>query len=142
MQLSEILDNRFTFFQQFSYIPMTWFPRPWVEKNQNAVRSRKVTTRPGVGKAHNTSSCREKSQRGLRSRKITTRPGVGKSHNASSCREKITTLAGEHGCGLCGLLLEGSEMSLQRFFGYVLRARLVNLQFSKTAFFLKRGATE
>ena len=44
-------------------------------------------------------------------------------------------------CGLCGLL-EGSEMSLQRFFGYVLRARLLNLQFLKTAFFLKRGAAE
>ena len=44
-------------------------------------------------------------------------------------------------CGLCGLL-EGSEMFPQRFFGYVLRARLLNLQFSKTAFFLKRGAAE
>ena len=37
--------------------------------------------------------------------------------------------------GLCVWLLEGSEMSLQRFFGYVLRARVLNLQFSKTAFF-------
>ena len=31
---------------------------------------------------------------------------------------------------------------LKRLFGYVLRARLSNLQCSKTAFFLKRGATE
>ena len=49
---------------------------------------------------------REKSQHGLRSRKVTTRPGVGKSHNTSSCREKVTSRAGKHGCGgLCGLLL-------------------------------------
>ena len=41
-------------------------------------------------------------------------------------------------CGFCGLLLlEGSEMSLQWFFGYVLRARLANLQFLKTAFFFE-----
>ena len=37
-------------------------------------------------------------------------------------------------CGLCGLLV-GSERSLQRCLGYVLRARLLNLQFLKTAFF-------
>ena len=44
-------------------------------------------------------------------------------------------------CGLCGLL-EESEIALQLFFGYVLRARLLILQFSKTAFFLKRVAAE
>ena len=115
MQLSENLDNRFPFFFTAFIYTGDLVPMP-------------------LG--------REKSQRCLRSRKVTTRPGVGKSHNASSCREKVTTLAGEHGCGLCGLLLEGSEMSLQRFFGFVLRARLINLQFSKTAFFLKRGAAE
>ena len=43
--------------------------------------------------------------------------------------------------GLCGLL-EESEIALQLFFGYVLRARLLILQFSKTAFFLKRVAAE
>ena len=115
MQLSEKINNRFPFFFTVFIYTSDLVPTP-------------------LG--------REKSQHGLRSRKVTTRPGVGKSHNTSSCREKITTLAGEHGCGLCGLLLEGSEMSLQRFFGFVLRARFVNLQFSKTAFFLKRGAAE
>ena len=43
--------------------------------------------------------------------------------------------------GLCGLLGE-SEIVLPLFFGYVLRARLLILQFSKTAFFLKRVAAE
>ena len=39
-------------------------------------------------------------------------------------------------------LLGESEIALQLFFGYVLRARLLILQFSKTAFFLKRVAAE
>ena len=39
-------------------------------------------------------------------------------------------------------LLGESEIALQLFFGYVLRARLLILQFSETAFFLKRAATE
>ena len=39
-------------------------------------------------------------------------------------------------------LLGESEIALQLFFGYVLRARLLILQFSKTAFFLKRVASE
>ena len=37
-------------------------------------------------------------------------------------------------CGLCGLL-EGSAMPLQRFIGYVLRARSLNLQLLETVFF-------
>ena len=44
-------------------------------------------------------------------------------------------------CGLCGLL-EESEIALQLCVGHVLRARLLILQFSKTAFFLKRVAAE
>ena len=43
--------------------------------------------------------------------------------------------------GLWGLLGE-SEIVLQLFFGDVLRARLLILQFSKTAFFVKRVAAE
>ena len=39
-------------------------------------------------------------------------------------------------------MLGEPEIALQLFFGYVLRARLLILQLSKTAFFLKRVATE
>ena len=46
------------------------------------------------------------------------------------------------GCLGKGSVLRGSEMSSKPFLGYVLRARLLNSQFSKTVFFLKRGATE
>ena len=46
------------------------------------------------------------------------------------------------GCWGKGSVWRGSEMSSKPFLGYVLRARLLNSQFSKTAFFLKRGATE
>ena len=37
---------------------------------------------------------------------------------------------------------EGSQIALQLFFGYVLRARLLNLRFSKTAFFVNAVAIE
>ena len=37
---------------------------------------------------------------------------------------------------------EGSQIALQLFFGYVLRARLLNLRFSKTAFFFNAVAIE
>ena len=43
--------------------------------------------------------------------------------------------------GLCGLL-EESEIALQLCVGHVLRARSLILQFLKTAFFVKRAATE
>ena len=77
---------------------------------------------------------RAKSQKALR--KVTTQPGVGKSHNnTSSCRERVTTRAGEKVITRARSA-DLFNQSLQRFVGYVLRARLLILQFSKTAFFL------
>ena len=74
----QITDFRF-FFTVFTYTS-DLVPTPLGrEKSQRCLRSRKVTTWPGVGKGHNTSSCREK---------VTTRPEIEKSLNMAWGREK------------------------------------------------------